>query len=114
MSDPEPLMKGFKIYGYETQVVEVSRLYPITGEARTQEGVILGDVPFALWSPSERSTEQGEYEDYAGEADTSSAEILRRNVSLYVGDPVTRYRVMLVTVNISPPRVTFTARRAGG
>lgn len=114
MSNPEPLSRGFKVFGYETQILRISLLYPITGEARTQEGTVLGNTEFAIWSPSERANEQGEYEDYSGETDIGYASIFRRNISLFVGDPVVRYRVMAVSTIINPPRIVFTARRAGG
>lgn len=112
MTNPKPISRGFRSYGYEAEVVLVDDLYPHVATVTTQDGNVVGVTAVALWSPTERHEDRGDYEDRDGEAPIETSTIIARNASLMIGPE--RWRVLDATTEVNPPRVTFSARRAGG
>lgn len=107
------IRQGSWVAGYEVNLVKVSDLYPLQAQLTEQnKTVVIAAMPCGLWSPSESHQDRGEYENWLGEAPVNYWADVRINRSLVIAGK--RYRITSSVLELTPPRVSFEVRVAGG
>lgn len=88
LADPSPVRAGGFTFGHAAPVEAVDVLYPLRGRIEAKGGESIADpIKLAIWRPSERDAERGNYADWLGEVPIDHREALEAaNRRIVVGD----------------------------
>jgi len=108
----EQIMSGRRLVGMDFAVMRLSELYPIDADLRDMDGVSVKQMSVAIWDATEEHADQGEYENYEGEAPPEFTADLKRNLDIFIPATGARYRIIAAEPDVAPPRVRLRLRKA--
>lgn len=106
-----PLRAAHIGLGFQAPVMRLGDLYPLSATLEELGGAdVATAVPLALYSPSERNSERGDFDSYLAECPVEYAERLREpNRQLTLGTRT--FKITRAVVDYQTPRVELELRR---